>query len=487
MECFEHMGYWWLPEYIESRKRIRGKLSFDPATGGRLRLYGQLYPSVDFSPLNPKEIGIIHGEIDGVAFTLQGCYAIESYLFSDVNETLVDAVYIYKGHHFKEIEDIAFQSVTVSYPYLDEWIDSNRFEVSVREKSDNGDEDGRAVRKLASLEELAFLLANVPFEPVEFYTEDDFDRRIHYSLTKSLPDKNAAPAEWKHRARISITPNEILPFFGDGSGNSYSEIVFVRLANFLTLATSRVNDPLSVWGTVSGTDAPSVVSVYCPTHEPESVGVRKMLFTFDDVKDDLSKYFSNWNRKYDNLQEVYDLYFRWNYDLHKGQLSHPTTQFLDMARALEVYHRRLYDEPYICKAEYKQKKKAVLELLRETFDEELSKKLVDDIGRGNLYSFSKRLESILNHILRDYTTLLELFLGDLHKFQRTVVDTRNDLTHILERPGKNAIDRFDIKIFHEYVTKTRLLLRMCFLVELKLSPDQVNRIMNRELDDHRLL
>lgn len=485
MESLDRVGDWWLPD--ECEKRIPGKLEFDSAACSRLTLYGQLYPTVSFGLRNPKEIGFLHGEVDGVAFTLQGCYAIASYRYPGINETLIDLVYIYEGHHFNSIDDIVFESVTVSYPYLDDWIDGDNLEHKYAENLRKPGTVPGARHRVTSIDELAFFIGNVPFEPVEFSTDGGREGLIEYRITRSLPDRNDSPKEWKHRSHVTIKPTEISPLFSDGVGFGFSEVVFVCLANFLTLATGRVNDPLSIRGTLPGSDAPSSVSIYCPGLEPEPVGFRKMLFTFDDVKDNLSKHFSIWNDTYAKLREVYDLYFKWNHDLHRGQLSHPTTQFLDMARALEVYHRRLYDEPYICKPTYKQKKKAVIKAIRETFDGELSKKLVDDLGRGNEYTFAKRLESIFDRVLSEYAELLEEILGELHKFQRTVVDTRNDLTHILESPGKDAIDRDDIKTFHEYVTKTRLLLRMCFLVELKLPSDRINQIMNRKLEDHILL
>ena len=487
MESFEHMGYWWLPEDIESRKPIRGTLSFDPATGGRLRLYGQLYPSVEFSPLNPKEIGIIHGEIDEVAFTLQGCYAIESYQYPGVNETLVDVIYIYEGHRFSTINDMVFESVTVSYPYLDDWIDHGRLEVTIGELTDDCGEEDRPVRKVWTFEDLAFAGAKVPFEQVEFYTTDGVARQTEYRITRNLPDRNSDPKEWRHRARISITPNEALPFFSEVSGKGFAELVFVRIPNFLSLATSRVNDPLSIRGDIPNLEEPSSVRIYCPVLEPKYSSYQKILFAYDDVKEHLPEYFSNWSDKYGQLREVYDLYFRWSRDLHRGRLSHATTQFLDMARILEVYQRRMYPKTYICETEYRKLKKPIIKLIRKTFCKSIGMKLISEIGRGNQYSFRSGLECICFTALNGHRDCLEDLLGDVGEFVRTVVDTRNKLTHILQKPGKYAIQDDDLKSLHQYVTKMRILLRMCFLAEMEFPPDLVKRLVTENREHENLM
>ena len=78
MESFEVIGEWWLPD--SSDKRLSGTLSFDPTSSmGNLRLNGQLFAVMDFGPTNPKEIPILLGEVDGVAYTLKQCYAVYSH------------------------------------------------------------------------------------------------------------------------------------------------------------------------------------------------------------------------------------------------------------------------------------------------------------------------------------------------------------------------------------------------------------------------
>ena len=486
MESFEITGDWWLPE--ASDRKLSGTLSFDPTSSmGRLTLNGQLFPVVDFDLLNLKQVDIVQGKSDGVPYTLQQCYAIDSHRFLLINETIIDAIYIFEGHHFDTVEDIVFESVTVSYPSLDEWIDHYRFKDSVNQNESDSSSDHHWLRRITSMEELAFLVTNVPFEPVGFHSEDDLGTQFDYKLTRHLPDKDEDPAKWKRRARLKISPRQEVPFFGSDDHCGLAELILFRLPDFLILATGRVNDPQSIRGTVSISDVSRSVTVYLSTREPESGFYMQPLFAFDDVKDDLSKYLTNWYTMYRKLGEVYDLYFRWNYDLYHKRLHHTTTQFLNMARALEAYHRHLYDKPYMCETTYKQKKKIVIKAIRDTFSKPFSEKLIQDLAYGNRYSFALRLDSISGEVLSDFEELLEGLFGDVENFVRTVVDTRNKLTHVSEKPAKHAIPDDDLTSLHEYVTKMRILLRVCFLVEMEFPPDLVKHLITENREHENLM
>ena len=486
MESFEVTGDWWLPE--ASDKKITGTLSFDPTSSmGSLRLNGQLFAAVDFGPTNPKEIPIVLGEVDGDAYTLKQCYAVYSHRYLYIDLTDIHVMYIFKGHHFNAIDDIVFDSLTVSNPSLDEWIDHGKLKVSVNQNESDSSNDSHLVRRITSMEELAFLVSNVPFEPVEFRSEDDLGAQFDYKLTRRLPLKDEDPAKWKRRARLKILPRQVIPFFGTDDHRGLAELMLFRLPNFLTLATGRVNDPQSIEGTVSGSDDSQSVTVYHSAREPESGFYMQPLFALDDVQDNLSKYLTNWNTMYYKLWEVYDLYFRWNYDLYHGRLYHTTTQFLNMARALEAYHRRLYDKPYICETTYKRKKKTVIKAIRDTFSKPISEKLIQDLAYGNRYSFASRLDYICGEVLGDFEGLLGELFGDLEKFVRTVVDTRNKLTHVSEKPAEHAIPDDDLKSLHEYVTKMRILLRVCFLVEMEFPPDLVRRLLTENREHENLM
>ena len=485
MESFEYTGHWWLPEKPD--RKLRGNLKFDPSSTARLTLNGQLFPMVDFSVNDLKEIPIIHGIIDGVAYTLQQCIALANYKNFGIGHTDIQILYIFRGQHFAAVEDIVFDEVTVSYPSLDDWIDHGKSDISISyEARDDSLALGRA-HKISSLEELVYHIASVPFDPITFHSQEGQGVRIEYTLTRRLPGNDESSLSLKNRARLSVLPSQALPFFGTAERPGFYSKILYRLSYFLTLATGQINDAQSVCGTITASGSSQRVQVYVPTRIPKHSYYMQPLFALVDVQNDLSKYLTNWHTLFDRLWEVFDLYFRWNDDLYAGRLYHTTTDFLNMARALEAYHRRLYDKPYIDEAKYRRKKKKIIRAIRGTFGKDFGEKLVQDLAYGNSYSFAQRLRSICVEVLCDVSGALGEVLGDLDGFVRTVVDTRNDLTHMLENPGENAIRRDDLKSYHEFVTKMRILLRMCFLTEMEFPPALVSRLITENRKHENLM
>lgn len=407
MERFEHIGDWWLPEAPENI--VNGKLFFDPATGGTLELY-RTFEGI----LGPKQIDIIQGETDEGSVTLRGCF----FSSFSAQETAMRVQYIYKGYLFESIDDIKFKNISVTYTHLDEWFAHCLF-----------DYPDDAILRFDNI-------SHSPFEA--------FDTLLHNSTVLRFDfvpfaELHATRISFQYEARITIEPKEPFSWF-NRSNDGYLRLVNFHLPNFLILATGYVNYPFNVSGTVADSESP--ISIYYRTlshlHNPPTVWGPSMFFTLQDVKDNLSKYLSNWIRKSDKLLLVYDLYFR----SYHAKVMIVGSQFLDLAQALEGYHRRLYD--------------------------------------GNKIPLRSRLNSICNNILREYQDIIAELLGDTDAFISTVVDTRNYLTHVLEEVGKHTI-RDDFETMYRNVRKMQFLMRLCFLVELEFAPDEIHRLWNRDM------
>lgn len=414
MERFEHIGDWWLPEAPENT--VSGRLSFDPATGGTLELYRTLK-----GMLGTNRIDIIQGEIGEGSVTLQGSF------FSSfgVQGTAMSVQYIYKGHLFDSIDDVKFKSISLTYTHLNEWFAHRLFDY--QSEGDTFKFDN---------------ISYVPFEPFDTPLDDNIV--LHFDF---IPIGKLLSAEisFQYEARITIKPNEPLLWLNRKDGG-YLRLINFHLPNFLILATGYINHPFHVSGTVEGSESP--ISIYYRTldhlHNSPTVRSPSMFFTLRDVKDNLSKYLSNWINKSDKLMLVYDLYFR---SYHQNVMI-VESQFLDLAQALEGYHRRLHD--------------------------------------GNRLSLRKRLKLICNDVLEEHTDIVTKLLGDPDVFISTVVDTRNYLTHVLEEVGKHTI-RDDVEIMYKYVRKMQFLMRLCFLVELEFDPGEIHRLWNKDFEYIRFI
>lgn len=447
MESFEHNGFWWLPE--APKNRYPGTLSFDPINGGHLEL--MLDKTHEFFANGLSKIDIIHGLVQGSVVTLQDCYfrsGNRSFPGFDEIKMLVD--YIYKGRHFDKIEDIVFEELSVSYTYLLHWMSDYSRNIF---KPVMGDINNVSYNR---------------FEPLSISLNDNLDIHFHYYNTRS---SSITGVSLENEARITMTPQEKLHF------DKYYPFFDFYLPNFLTLATGQTNYPFGIRGTIP--DNPREVSIYYKTlgyvDKPRSFSDMKMLFSFKDVEENLSTYLPNWVSKSKILWAVYDEYFKFYYQRYINR----KPQFLSFTRALEAYHRNLYDGVYLTPEEYEPIKQALIDAIPDDIEGSLKGKLKAMMKSGYEFSLRKRLKTICNEILGEYEEIIEKLLGDSNSFVDKVTDTRNYLTHNLKERPENAIP--DEKLYY-YILKMQFLLRICFLVEMEFPPDEIKRLMNRNME-----
>ena len=451
MESFEHQGVWWLPE--APKKTYHGTLSFDPVNGGllELALYG---PHEFFGKDESSKIDIIHGLVQGSGFTLRGChFRSGSHNTRGFDEIKMLVDYIYEGRHFDKIEDIMFEELSASYTHLNNWMSDYSFNIFKLER-------GESIHDVN--------VSYNPFAPFSISLNDNLDIRFHYHNTGS---SSITGVSLENEARITMTPKEKLHF------NEYYPFLDFHLPTFLTLATGQTNYPFSITGKVSDNHRP--VSIYYKilgyVDNPRSISYMKMLFSFKDVEENLSTYLPNWINKSEELWAVYDEYFKF---YHQKYID-PKPQFLSFARALEAYHRNLYDGVYLTLEEYEPIKQALIDAIPDDIEESHKGKLKAMMKSGYEFSLRKRLKTICNEILGEYKEIIKELLGDPNDFVDKVTDTRNYLTHNPKERPKNVIP--DEKLYY-YILKMQFLLRICFLVEMEFPPDEIKRLVNNNRD-----
>src|SRR5690606_13894137 len=101
--------------------------------------------------------------------------------------------------------------------------------------------------------------------------------------------------------------------------------------------------------------------------------------------------------------------------------------------------------------------------------------LKNRIKFGYQYSLRKRIKLILTEVLNPYKDIVIRIVGDYSEFNKKLVDTRNYLTHYTSEP-----DQLPITDPHEqymFVQKMKLLMQLCFFIELGLSAEEVNSLV----------
>ena len=467
MESFERMGYWWLPgepgKPIDEipQKAIPGKLSFDPVTGGMLSLLGNLDSDDPYGTKAGKQFDIIQGFASGSNgwITLLLCYVNSRTTGSAISETVLGVRYIFAGYSywFDSVEDIVFESLSVEYTYLNDWLSQKNIDIDMSYGNQKGLKSYSAK-----------------------YTEPDpieipLDNKKITIWAKFGWKTSMTEVSIRDEYRISITPEEPVRFF------EYPKYINFHLPNFLTLATGHTNFPLNVSGLVS--EDRGGMSIYFKimgfTEKASRLTPWPMLFTYEDVKEVLPKYLSNWIRKSEKLEATYNLYFREHY----SKLIVLDSELLSLAQALEAYHRNVFGGEYLTKDEYEPIRIALIKAIPNHVDSSQRDALEGSLKYGNQYSLRTRLKYICGEFLAELNEDLRRLLGDSTDFIHRLVETRNYFTH---RDGDPNADVVSDDELYRFTRKMRMLLQICFLKEMGFPAAEITRLLNENQEYQHL-
>lgn len=130
MDSISIMGEWWLPN--SPNHKVSGKLEFDPAEGIELRLMGELKEEdanrkERFRNKDPLQPEIILGETaEGEDITIIECYESNRRNHrtpeSHKIRLWIKGQYLIKGEHFSKKENIEFQRIIFTFPYLEKYL-----------------------------------------------------------------------------------------------------------------------------------------------------------------------------------------------------------------------------------------------------------------------------------------------------------------------------------------------------------------------------
>ena len=446
MESLKHEGIWWLPSKLDTNdeRQFYGTLTFQPRSGGLLELVGEFGSFELRAKEEPENFEIIQGLVQGALVTLLNCETVGfSGSYPGFETTKLKVSFIFMGHHFDSIDDIRFDRVSLSYTYMDEWMRRKNFE---------------RVGK--------YDVRYVPFETIESLF-DNFKLAFSYSYNRNMQlAKFSTTVSIEDKARVSIIPQTNIGWA------DFFQFFNSHLPNFLSLATGYSNYAIDVKGTLSSTTRKVDICYQIPhfDEQPEPMTNLAMLFTFDDVKDDVSDYLAAWIDKFEDLGSVVDLYF---HTVHSKALNQ-RTRFLLLAQALEAYHRNRNPEEgfYVTPVEdYKPIERALITALeKQHLDTSHTAKLKSSIEFGNEYSLRKRIKEVIDEITADHGEIAEALrdiFGKSRVFASEITKTRNYLTHHPKTAPKNALAGLS------HIKKMQFLLRLCFLKELGFPIDSI--------------
>lgn len=455
MQEFEYNGLWWLPENPDNK--ISGVLKFHPVKGVNLELIGSFREFITFNRvLNPDIIlGITS---NGKLVTLYKCLesrSLESIPGFTTSSFIASMVFL--GHHFENGENIQFDSLSLSYSHLEEWIGITGFQSDIETDLENRFTRYRVNYSFPEKVEVKINNFNISF---------DFKFNIGGDRIKEI--------NLEQKTFIKIELHEKIHF------NDLQRNICYHIQNFLSLAMGRAVRPLIIIGKIKvrKTDLPDGDAVYKDTsifysiknfpNLSETLNPFNILFTFRDIADDFEKYLRNWFAKTEILQPAHDLYFGTLYS-SSMYLSH---KFLSLIHAVESYHRRIYNGKYLSDDDYAQIYKTLTSAIPSEIYSGFRKSLKQKLKYHNEFSLRKRMKEILEKC----GDLLGLLIQDTKGFIEDVVNTRNFLIHFdksIETKAKSGQELYRL------VQKMEFIIKICFLIELEIPMTTIKTLISR--------
>ena len=455
IEGFEHKGIWWLSD--KAGEQIRGTLKFSPNEGAILDLDGAFNSHKNLEEMQNFPI-ILGVTVEGKEITLINCSETKCSTYTPGMK--ISSFYsrlVFKGIHFKKLEDIRFKNIFVHYSHLDDWVGISGFGISY------GSQDNDEV-----------VVKYKPQKPIEARVED---YKVSIVIKNTYPTHTIVQKEAsiKQTTYIKIEPPEEKPF------GEYWNIMH-NIKNFLSLGVRELVYPLTIEGTTEKNK--HVIKDDKSFYKPVEVFYRllddpkireilpfQMLFTFKDIHDRFEIFLRNWFEKAHLLKPTYNLYFGILYNPHL----YLESQFLSLTQAIESYHQRIYGgRKYLSEEGYKVVYDALVEAVPEETEGSLKDRLKEYLKYGNEFSLRTRLKEVVDC----YGVLTTLFINDKVKFVNDVVETRNYLTHYSKdkkepSPAKNYDELFLL------IHNLRIIVEICLLKEAGFSLEEIKDLFLR--------
>ena len=444
-EKFSYIGKWWLPD--NPSVTYQGIINYIP---GEDNIFELITSRQLFSLADNHQTDIFLGETpDGRQITLVDCAYIDTKPASIVDGTAnrFDVKYIIINEHFNRVEDIKLQSIWSNYSHLDEWVNISGLTVM-----DNGRNETIVKYKRP--------------EKIDVQLDDEYKLMIWFGQHgPTYSHQFQKEANIKQITFVQIDANQNVPFI---------ELVN-RMQYFHEFLSLAILEPVSPVLWISSKEEDEYKNLYIfyklPTHpnprKDNSYFLRsaRMIFTYNHIENNFIDIINKWISSYSRLSHVYDLYFGTIFNPHL----YLEQRFLNVIRALEVFHRRLFDGKYLSDDEYDEISSVIENSIPQNPTPGFNDKMTSMLTYGNEYSLRKRLNELFDNYLQDYKSLYT----DRDFIINKSVDTRNYLTHFSK---ELEAERATGKDLYFLTQRIRMALIICILNYIGFSKEQIKSL-----------
>lgn len=186
------------------------------------------------------------------------------------------------------------------------------------------------------------------------------------------------------------------------------------------------------------------------------------LFTEDDLELSLEDHIKHWYEAYHKLDMPVSLFKA--AEFREGFVE---VKFLLLCQAVEIYHRRFFEEPYLPKADWKEFLNSAKEYLIPKVPESYQEVLSNKLGGLNEQTLRDRLESLIYR----YKFVFETHEDVSTIFADKIAKARNYLTHYSR--SKEPFAGNDLLVFSEIL---RALFRLSMMEQMGFSLAKIQEI-----------
>ena len=460
----EETGFFWLPD--EHNKRVPGILRISESGKVTLEITIQSHSG---SPSEPNDsqffanyipFNRILGMTESGSVTLENCSLIGPSWnrSSTFTKEIIQGDIAFMGEEYGKDREITFSAVDFSIEGLDEWL---------------GIPVGTVKHELQGNRSTSITYS--PPEPIIIPLPGE-GMKLSLSFSFSTPlGFNIKETKITQKAFIWLESEELRPL------DDFLEVVN-RLHRFLCFAIGKTVSMTPTTGyswevtqKIGRSEKEQEIPIRIfyegmPTFNDNSKVVRHhMLFTYEDVRDQLDTIINEWLTNYKEFKPVFDLFFgvRFKADLYVEW------QFLSYTQSIEALHRMRYDGLTMPKNEFEARVKSIIDNIPDNTDKVWLKK---KLCHANELTLRQRLKEMFEPFLDIYGK--EKVHGPAskpkHGLISKIVRMRNLLTH-----AGSKTENIDPIRLHALFDKLDALLQLHFLDMIGMDSALIGKLIKK--------
>ncbi len=450
-ENFSYKGLFWLPENPDDQ--ISGTLSFSPFDGITLELIGILGGKRNSAPL--FETNIINGlSTSGKKFSLFRCFeSNRKASYSGFETSIIQADYLFVGAYFKNQDEFCFNKVAVKLKNLDSWLGISGFDINYNE-----------------IELSTNIYYKLP-QSIEFKINSGYKAKFKFISSGPLKSIYTRKTSIEQSVYLMLEPL-------DKTDCHFKELLkqIHTFQMFITFATYTASFPLEIifyspkyFTEIDSKKIPEKINLYYATSiKPKYKEIihLDMLFSYRDIEYNYEEIINNWYSQQDKINSILGLFLN-NFN-NPGVFNE--NRFLNIAQALETYHRRFNKNNVLPKKQHKKRLKNIIDSVSDEYKGWLKQKLP--------FSNEPTLKERIDELLRDNSNeTINKLIKNFDSFSKLVKDSRNFYTHYDKSLEKKAARGEDLYYLTE---RMKLLLTSCLLNVIGFDNNLIQKLLGRK-------